>query len=57
MIRTVRCTFSTGSGITTRSYYLDVTIGYGFIPSYAEQTGLQPGFDSPNPDKAIFQIN
>ncbi|WP_241547930.1 hypothetical protein [Leptospira stimsonii] len=51
--RTGRCTFPSASGLTTRSYYsID---GFGFDPGYAEQTCTQEGFDSPNPNKAIFQ--
>ncbi|EQA45366.1 putative lipoprotein [Leptospira broomii serovar Hurstbridge str. 5399] len=51
--RTGRCTFPTSQGISTRSYY---SFGlYGFDPSYAQTTCTQPGYSSPNPDKAIFE--
>ncbi|EPG73703.1 hypothetical protein LEP1GSC058_4017 [Leptospira fainei serovar Hurstbridge str. BUT 6] len=57
--RTGRCTFPTSQGIFTRSYYLFYSAQYGgmygFTASYAQTTCTQPGYDSPNPDKAIFE--
>lgn len=53
--QTGRCTYPSNSGIATRHYYIRNSDGYGFDPGYAQTTCTQPGFDSPNPDKAIFQ--
>lgn len=56
MLRTGRCTYPGDSGLSTRSYYISLD-GYGFTTGYAQTTCLQAGFDSPNPDKAIFIPN
>ena len=58
--RTGRCTYPSNQGIITRSYYITCDANFictGFDPEYAETTCLQPGYDSPNPDQAIFQLN
>lgn len=54
VIATGKCTYPSSGGIATRHYYLRISDGYGFDPVYAEQTCTQPGFDSPNPDQAIW---
>ncbi|TGN01789.1 IPT/TIG domain-containing protein [Leptospira yasudae] len=56
LTRTGRCSYPGESGIATRSYYISMD-GYGFVTGYAQVTCLQPGYDSPNPDKAIFTAN
>ncbi|PJZ55730.1 IPT/TIG domain-containing protein [Leptospira barantonii] len=56
MLRTGRCTYPGESGLSTRSYYIS-TDNYGFTTGYAQTTCLQAGYDSPNPDKAIFIPN
>lgn len=58
--RTGRCTYPSNQGIVTRSYYITCDENFfctGFDPEYAETTCLQPGYDSPNPDQAIFELN
>lgn len=54
VMATGKCTYPSNAGIATRHYYLRISDGYGFDPFYAETTCTQPGFDSPNPDKAIW---
>ncbi len=55
--RTGRCTYPSAGGLTTRSYYIRMSDGFGFTTGYAQATCTIPGGGSYNEADAIFENN